>query len=288
MSFKKVAWNGVFLDIPQSWEAGFIGDRYLVFENGAKPVMEIKWQPVKGKFSTKTHFKRLAGIHGRRKKAVRPWQPPPSWISALTGRHVEGFQWREKNDSGRGVILWCPHCQTASLIQFLGDSGEEGASIQPEILARFGDHRNDRLTAWSLFDIRMMIPEAFQLSDFAFIPGSYRFSFKNGHISLTLWRWAPAAALLADQGLTDFAAVTLNKNTHDFHDVFFDNHPAVEWKSQMESLWRRLGPRSGPRHDAGCVWHVESRNRILGVHILGKKPPEDNLLDSLCSSFIAI
>lgn len=262
--------------------------RYLVFEKGAEPAMEIKWQRVKGKFSAKAHFKRLAGSVGNGKKAVRLWQPPSSWMSALKGFRVDGFQWQGREDSGRGVILWCPHCRTASLIQFLGDADEDEAGVHSEILASFGDHRDDGRTLWSLFDIRFLISEAFQMRDFAFQPGSYRFVFENGGTSLTLFRWAPAAALLAEQGLIGFAAGALKKTPRDFNSLHFDGHPAVAWKSPKGSLWQRFRPRSEPRHYAGRVWHVESKNRILGVRVQGKTPLDDNLLGELCSSYEAL
>lgn len=259
---------------------------YLVFEKDAKPVMEIKWQRVKEKFSAKSHFKRLAGSAGSGKIAVSQWQPPSSWMSALKGFSVDGFEWQGREDSGRGAILWCPHCRTASLIQFLGD--EDGTGVHSEILASFGDHRDDGLTHWSLFDIRFLISEAFQIRDFAFHPGRYHFTFENGGTSVTLFRWAPAAALLAEQSLIGFAAGALKKNPRDFNNRPFYGRPAVEWKSLRGSLWQRFRPRSEPRHHAGRIWYVESKNRILGVRVQGKKPLDDNLLSELCSSYEAL
>jgi hypothetical protein len=283
--FKTAAWNGVFLNIPRSWETGLVDARYLVFEKDAKPAMEIKWQQVKGKFSAKSHFKRLAGSG---KIAVSQWQPPSSWMSALKGFSVDGFEWQGREDSGRGVILWCPHCRTASLIQFLGDAEANRTDVHSEILASFGDHRDDGRTHWSLFDIRFLISDAFQMHDFAFQPGRYHFTLKNGGISVTLIRWAPAAVLLAEQGLNSLAANAFKKNPRDFNNLLFNGYPAVEWKSPKGSLWQRLRPRSEPRHYAGRVWHVESRNRILGVGVQGKKPLDDNLLTELCSSYEAL
>lgn len=285
---KTAAWNGVFLTIPRSWETSLVDARYLVFEKDAKPVMEIKWQRVKGKFSAKSHFKRLAGSAGRGKIAVSQWQPPSSWMSALKSFCVDGFEWQGREDSGRGVILWCPHCRTASLIQFLGDDDEDGTGVHPEILASFGDHRDDGRTHWSLFDIRFLISEAFQMHNFAFQPGRYHFNFENSGISVTLFRWAPAAALLAEQNLNSLAADAFKKNPRDFNSRLFDGHPAVEWNSPKGSLWQRLRARGKPRHYAGRVWHVESKNRILGVGVQGKKPVDVNLLTELCSSYEAL
>lgn len=247
--------------------------------------MEIKWQRVRGRFSAKSHFKRLAGIHGRRKKIIRPWQPPASWLDALDGFKVDGFQWQGPDDAGNGVILWCPHCRTASLIQFLGDGDDGGASVQPEILASFGDHRDDDQVLWSLFDIRILISKSFEMREFTFKPGSYRFAFDNDGISLILFRWAPAAALLTDQGLADFTAGALKRDPRDFHEISFNGYPAVAWKLCHGFLPRWHCFRSKPSFFQGRVWHIESLNRILGVHMLAKKPLEDSLLDTICGSY---
>lgn len=288
LSFKTAAWNGIFLNIPRSWEAGVVDTHYLVFEKNAKPVMEIKWQRVKGRFSAKSHLKRLAGLHGRRKKIIRPWQPHASWLDALNGFKVDGFQWQGQDDAGRGVILWCPHCRTASLIQFLGAGNDVEASAKPEILAGFGDHREDDQILWSLFDIRIVIPKSFVMREFAFQPGCYRFTFEKGGISLILFRWAPAAALLTGQRLADFAAGVLKKDPRDFNEISFNGYPAIAWKSRHGFFrrWHRF--RSTPGFFQGRVWHIESHNRILGVHMLAKKPLEDSLLDKICGSYEAI
>ena len=42
---KFIAWNGIHLSVPSTWEIGRIDARHLFFDSHAGPAMEIKWGP---------------------------------------------------------------------------------------------------------------------------------------------------------------------------------------------------------------------------------------------------
>ena len=67
---KQVAWNGIRFKAPRPWQIGRIGTRHLVLEDAGGPVMEVKWGPVKGKFSHAAHLKRLAASGPGKTEAI--------------------------------------------------------------------------------------------------------------------------------------------------------------------------------------------------------------------------
>ena len=285
--YATAAWNGIKLDIPHDWVVRRIGLRHLVFETRSDAVMEIKWQPIKGKFSAGSHLKRLArGQGGSFKKALRPWPLPDPWRSALQRFDANGFRWQTRDTGGRGVMLFCPICQTASLIQFLRPMDEDERSRASDILSGYSDHRTDDRVLWSLFDIRICLSADFKLQDFGFHPGRYELTFQKGSTSLCVMRWAPAGSLLAHQSLAEFGARTLDRLVDaDIMPSEYQDHPAVVWRQGTPK--RRFAHRFRSRslfHQAR-IWHIRSKNRILGLHLWDTRPLDNHLLDDLCASY---
>jgi hypothetical protein len=284
--FKTIAWNGIAISVPDSWEVGRMGMHHLEFERNGQGVMEIKWQKVKGRFSTKSHFKKLKGtFKGPLKGAIHPWSPPPSWNDILAQYQMDGFRWQSDQMNGRGIILWCAHCRTATLIQFIEPSPESTVHVQHAILSSYRDHREDGQTRWALFDIHALLPEDFIMRSYTFRPGRFLLSFENGSARLTLHRWAPAAALLTDRTLSDFAATTFGTSPSRVYPLDAATYPAVAWEKRPHQPWFFHRWRAKPHFHQGRIWHVTSKNRILGARLEDKKPLPDPMLDELCTHY---
>jgi hypothetical protein len=283
------AWNGIELAVPQTWEVGQLGRRHLVFENRAQAVMEIKWQRVRGRFSARSHLKQLAGRQsGSLKKAIQECSLPQSWMSVLQGYESMGFRWQTAKTNGQGAILYCLQCRTAAMIQFFNSTSQDATDLAAGIMGSYRDHRDDRNILWALFGIRALLPQAFNLRDYTFQPGSYRLALEDGRTVLTLFRWAPADTLLADQSLADFATAVLSGK----HDApvwtTVKNHSALKWES-IQKTPKLLGLiKTAPPCILVRLWHVASRNRILAVRISGKGPLDHHLIDTICESYEAV
>jgi hypothetical protein len=150
-NWKQLAWNGIRFETPAQWEVVQIGIRHLILENEVGPVMEVKWGAVKGTFSHRTHLKRLASLQSRRNKiSVAEWILPPPWEAALADFEAGGFLWQSPAASGRGAILFCSGCRTATLIQFFGDSSVKREKEFLAVLRSFRDHSRDGWLPWSI------------------------------------------------------------------------------------------------------------------------------------------
>jgi hypothetical protein len=285
---KKIAWNGIHLSVPSTWELGRIDTRHLFFDHHADPAMEIKWGPVKGRFSHRSHLKKLIAQQKHHPdKNLEEWHLPPTWESALSNFIAKGFSWQSGAENGRGAILFCPSCKTAVMFQIFNIDGHMTSEAILGMLRSLQDHRNDAQTAWTIFDIHALLPQVFQLNHYQFKPGSYELAFSDGFQTIKLFRWAPASAFLSQTDLSQFAANALGFSRENLVTTSFFEHPAVEWQSNTMAgghhwLYRF---KQKPAFHWVRVWHVAEKNRILGIRLDSKKPIDADMMTCICSNY---
>jgi hypothetical protein len=290
-NWKQVAWNGVRFKTPAEWEIAQIGSRHLILENETGPVMEVKWGPVRGTFSHKAHLKRLAALHSRSVKSrIAEWFLPPYWQAALSDFETSGFLWQGEAAIGRGAILFCPACRNATLIQFFRYNSSEREKVLSVVLKSYCDHRQDGLMLWSVFDIRVTLPETLKLMNFRFDAGKFELGFAHGRQSTYLHRWAPAAALLGGGDLIEFAGTVPEFSEGQPQPLTIDGYDAVAWCIMPESEWQRRMSRLkvNPSFFWYRLWHEEEKNRILGIRSESKYPLDFQLLDQIYSDYESI
>jgi hypothetical protein len=286
--WKPLEWNGIRLSVPGDWEPGRIGIRHLVLECGHGPALEVKWAPVKGRFAHRGHLRRIARQRGRGAAEIREWPLPESWKQALAPFDALGFRWDSKTTSAEGAILYCPECRTATLIQFFKPvERHQRADPAPQILASLRDHRRDGRIGFALFDVRAVLPERFALAGQRFEAGRFRLDFADRRQRLSLFRWAPAAALLAGGSLEDFARVQPDFFRLEFRFFPRGGHLGIEGRVKApDGLFGRLKARlgSGPARWLR-LWRLENVNRILGVLVTGRREADPGLMEELCTGY---
>jgi hypothetical protein len=289
--WKEIAWYGVRFKIPADWQLSQIGIRYLLIEDSSGPAMEIKWTPVKGKFSHRAHLKRLASLQKKPVgKSIRSEPVSAEWEAALSGFEASEFSWESDSTRGRGVILFCAICHTASLIQFFHKDSPPDKSLASNVLNSFRDHRDDNQILWSAYDIRALVPGTFELKHHRFEAGRYELDFADRGQQLILYRWAPASVLLSKQDLVQFARSVARFSKTEPVAGRMNGCDTVEWSASPASDWGRwLSPFIGKASYYWLgIWHLEAKNRILGVRAEGKKPLDTELLDSICNHYESV
>jgi len=269
---KEIAWNGIRFVVPAAWEPGRIGPRHLVIESEAGPAMEIKWGPVKGRFSRSTHLRRLSKLTRARGAVLREWVLPQDWQQALTRFECAGFAWEAGNEAAVGVILHCPACRTASVVQFFQPPGRSGAPGRAvAVLSSLRDHRDDSRVAWAVYDIHALLPRSFALARHRFEVGRFFLEFRAQRRTISLFRWAPAAVLLGDRDLSSFAETAAGLDGMEFRATAVAGAPAVEGRERGAGVARRLAVSLGLRPvRTARIWQVPDRNRILGIVVEGR------------------
>ncbi|MFC1799210.1 hypothetical protein ACFLZL_05345 [Thermodesulfobacteriota bacterium] len=287
LAWKQIAWNGISISIPQSWEVEKIGNHYLALEENTRPVMELKWHRVKGNFSHRKHLRRLAGLYNKNLTQKINASPLPSeWEQALDRFDAKGFSWRDDNVQGIGAIIYCPICQTATLIQFYRHKQAQTAKVSQHILTSFRDHRKDQMIIWAVFDIRAAIPAEYTLEAYRLEAGRFSLAFTAKHQKLKLYRWGPAAVLLSEKDLLHFlrdqrlipeAARLINDGKNQIEGIVSSS------SGRWPAVINLLKPR--PSFQAFRFWHLEDKNRILGVYTAGKKAISNEGFNALCSGY---
>lgn len=286
--WKEIAWYGIRFKIPADWQLSQIGIRYLSIEDENGPVMEIKWAPVKGQFSHSTHLKRLTALQTRPlRKALKPEPLSSEWAQALPDFTASEFSWQSPSTSGRGVLLFCATCRHATLVQFFQKRSFPNQTVATEILSSIRDHRSDGQVLWSAYDIKALIPETFEMKSYRFDAGQYVLEFADGSQHIMLYRWSMASVLLDKQDLAQFAKTVASFGRSEPVAGTIDGHDMVEWSTAPLTEWQRRISRFNHRASYGWLglWHLQAKNRILGVKAEGKKPLDTAVLENVCSHY---
>jgi hypothetical protein len=186
--------------------------------------------------------------------------------------------------------LFCPTCYNASLIQFFHKAPPKIDLVATNVLNSFRDHRSDDQIQWSAYDIRALVPETFELKHYRFEAGRYELDFADRGQHIILYRWAPASVLLSKQDLLQFARSVANFSKTEPVAGKMNGCDTVEWSVSPTSEWGRWMSRF-LRKASYCwlgIWHLEGKNRIMGVRAEGKKPLDTELLDRICRHYETI
>ena len=290
LPFKEIAWNGIRFTAPVDWEIVKIGARYLMLEGESGPALEIKWRQVGEAFSHADQLRRLSEYNRKQPGVeVRKCSVPKGWKQALVDYQSSGFCWKEENLSGAGVTLYCPACRNATLIQFFSKPFGKPGDIPKRILVSFQDHTPNHpihdSVNWSMFDIRARVPKAYLLERYRFDAGEYRLDFHAGDQRIFLHRWAAASFLLDKyQGLNRFAADLFRIPEKAFQSTSINGCSAVGWEIESSGTWiDRFKVK--PPHRWLRLWHLEKKNRLLGVLAEGRKPFDAELLGGICARY---
>lgn len=289
------AWNGVALHHPATWEVGRLDRDQLFWSAGSKAALEIRWALHKGRFDPKRQFKRFAR-QARRKGLPQPepWQVPETWRVALAQFTVSGFRWRRSDEAGSGLLVYCPHCRRLSLIQIHPALADQPQMI-PSLLGSFRDHPDGEDLRVRIFGIRARLPLGSHLTQFRFETGQYRLLWRKDRLRIGLYRWAPAATILARQPLPAFAGdhFQLSAQGRAHSGLGPSNHGGCEavggtwaWHRGPQALSAWLAPRLSRRFLR--VWHVPAHNCLMGVELRGRSRGLPVMFERLCGQYEAV
>ena len=289
---KEVAWNGIRFLSPIDWEIGKIGNQYLVLEDEDGPVMEVKWRRVKGKFSPQAQLQRLAVLHNIKPGVVVKKIPVPSgWKEIIDQFESECFSWHGKTIGGIGTVLYCPKCQTSTLLQFFQRKAHMPEDLFARILDSFQDHPHNDRVAWAVFDIRARIPGEFRLSRYRFEPGAFELIFSRGKDKIMLYRWGPASILLRRADLLQNASEMFGIPQTDLRCKKADGQDIVDSSISFRSGgWAGIRNIIGTKHvyTVSRMWHLKDKNRLLGVKMDGKQPVDSGVFEQVCRFYECI
>ena len=273
--WRNIAWNGIRLEVPFSWQPKVILASYLLFEYQEQPVFEIKWQPCRG---SHTAERILASIR-RQLTAddfLESWLPPNGWRNLWPEYNISGFRLTSKGKRQHGLIMHCSACNTVSLLQFY-DHPHNDCHSMDRLLLSYSDHSGKAWREWTIFDIQARLPTDAILQSHEFFPGRFTLHFRLQKSAITLYRLKPAAILLKQSSLRELGA------------TFADCGEPTEL-GDTTATWTKEPGRLGTllRLRTWCwlqLRHLGHHNAVLGVKGEGKGPLDLRLLERIGTNF---
>lgn len=289
---EEIAWNGIRFLIPKGWQVAVIGKQYLLLEIDTGPVMEIKWNRIKGRFSHTNQLRRLASTQKKRAgKTLKKCPIPVDWKTALKNYDSEAFVWHGKeNINGKGVLLYCPSCRNATLIQFFLKGSAREDHIHQEILSSFKDHSKKSQINFKIFDIKALVPDNFRLLHHKFQTGKYELEFISKRQKIILYRWGTASLILKNTRLIDFSN-SIFSSPKDSPHSHTESDQSLIWSIEPSSIpGSRFLSRIKTKYPFQIfrIWQVTGNNAIFAVNIKGKKQIDHDLFNRICSNYESV
>ncbi|GAB6058925.1 hypothetical protein [Desulfonatronum parangueonense] len=296
-------WNGLLLQTPTDWTPSVLDGRYLLAEAGDVPVMEVKWQPIQGRFSVaKTIRKLTKGVQGAElfigENDARTPPVPEQWTETVSRLEEHGFNvqpifWRSSDlrteemssqniTAGRGALIYNPVPNMAWLIQFYETGTGSIKEDAARVLLSLRSPEPEQWLPWQVFGIRFRTPSWLELMRHTFNPGRYRLEFRGrgwkNATRLVLERVGPARAVLRGAGLREWAEGYFAKELASLKPV--DGRPNV-----AEVRWQQLPGRILHRGSRACVRLSRDGQMILAVFLLNARVAELNVFQEIDQTY---
>lgn len=277
--WQEIGWDGVILELPGNWEPRVIQKSYLLFARDTNPVVEVKWQAGHGKFDPEGLLKRLRRSLGR-EAAPETWILPDDLQQCLPGFQASGFRIPQGQSPSFGMLLYSRECQRTILLRLFLDPGGERKIVR-RILRSLKDHAGKGKKLWAVYDIRAFLPGNLALQSCTFLPGSFTLTFAAKGMTVTLYRWKPAGAILNNQSLKEFALTQGARGR-----ILTEERGSVrciEQANGLDLVRAKLGGR--PAGHWFLLEHIEEHNVILGVKGEGNTRDRELLLQEISQNY---
>lgn len=279
--WQDIGWNGLTFQVPRTWQPTAIYPAHLFFEHEGQPVFEIKWQKVQGNFSLQSGLKQLKKTFSKNAH-LRIQDLPSSLCEHLFTDKAAGFQIEHGNALNDGMIAYCAVCKQVILAQWYFNT-EENSKLLATIFSSLRDHDDSDKQLLAVYDIRAKLPSQAMLLYHELQPGKYTFRYELGSTFLTLYRFKPAAVILANQSLGEFGRGLFEQNPTS------QGEKIASWNYQAKGVGRLIALlRRKPTASWMRLWHAPEQNVILGVKAEGKKLTDTGWLEKVCNNFSSI
>jgi hypothetical protein len=280
LNSRLVAWNGVRLSPPVTWEPRVAGIRHLVFEEEFQPLLQIRWQR-EAKATADTLHRIARDIAGPTGSVLSAKEAPALWHPL-----GEKFQLLVSAGGGEngvtGGVCFCRKCRT--LLQFQVFSGTNRSRQEVgQCLATLSCH-GEQDTLWRIQDFSLATPRSFALIDYNFAAGLTRLSFADRDQRLQTCTLAPADIRLQGSSLADILHTLCGAGNLVMHqDEAGESCEGVRTPGIAGRVLLRL--RRAQPYIRARIRHDPARNRLLAVILSANRPIPPALLQSLCNNY---
>lgn len=277
-----IAWNGVQLSIPITWEARVSGLRHLVFEKDFQPQLQIRWEiPVQQ--SPDYLQKRSIHFAEQMGSIILDKEVPPQFqqVKSIFGRVT---CYRNENGMLEGGILVCTDHHTLVLFQIFSPELKLLQEVSDCLSKLSCGCPTDAMRFWCIQDFSLTLPDSYILKDYTFGAGLTRLSFFKPELFLQICKLGPADSRLHDQALENIL-ITL-ADTADLAILPGESGESFEGSrtptipQQVLFRLRREKPFIRAK-----IWHDAVNNRLLAVVLSSNRPIPPATLHEICRQY---
>lgn len=263
-----------------------------MLEDEVGPIMEVKWHRTKDRFSPQSQLNRLSALHKNKPgRTIKEIPVPSGWKRVIDRYESLCFSWYGETIGGTGIVLYCPTCRNSTLMQFFQRKAHITDKMITQLLASFQDHPQNDQTSWAVYDITARIPREFQLVKYRFEAGEFELKFALKGNKVTLYRWGPASIILREQDLLQNASKMFGMSQTDLQYSKADGRNMVDSNiSPSLPSWVRISNflKFNPLYAKSRIWHLEDKNRLLGVKMDGRKPIDPVVFEQICGFYDSV
>lgn len=282
-----LAWNGLSLTRPEGWELAALGRQRLQLARNGKPVLDIRWNRIRGRFSFAAHLRKLKKVHGKKQGLFSVTDNHTHW-DLTQGLTARSFVWGGPGKGGKGALLHHAASSTAILAQSSGPLEQATA-----VLSSLRCHLAEPLVPWAVYDLRALTPGGFHLEEYALQPGRYRLALRSARQRIVLHRLAPADILLSGRSLATWSWRYFDAAIRSCQLMVEESEEsdAVTWRrplspGRLAAATARLLNR--PTYAYIHVWRPARHNRLLGVEMQGSRPISEDMIQQVVSAYATV
>ena len=299
ISWSTLAWNGIHLDHPCTWELTRLEKNYLMLEDAGGPVLDLKWEPARGNRPLASSLKQMVRRSRRTPLTILPADRlSPGWQTCLdtpphTDAQILPFAWSSSRTASPqpGCLIMQDNPDIQAMLRFHHPETESRTRTQAGSLIR------SLITPpapglWQFYDIRFILPEASGLDYFSLHPGHYRLVFSSKKTRMVLDRLGPADVILDHKNLTEWISRFHHLTSTRCLQILTTREKApneVTWQCVKQGFLHRRAEKfsffTGRRRCLGRAWIPPFSNKILSLEICGKERPSAEYLTTFCREY---
>lgn len=277
----RIAWNGVAIILPSTWQAKVTALQRLNFENNSKAIMEMRWQ--KSPVSNLQNFIETLTreYHELSGEKLTPTNIPRNCDQLFNRFEVKCFA-ETKKSMPVLVFLYAPESSLFIMMRFYLDNPIDHPLFH--IRSINYTKEKDIFFHWSIQDFQARIPLTYQLSKYSMKAGLTVLQFNHGKTVLNICRLALAEKRLEEQNLEEI-----------FYSLLGEEKPlkpehisttTIRYKN-APGLLQQLGLRFQRKKPfrLAALWHDQENDRLLGVYMEDIKPMDEEEFEIICRHY---
>ncbi|MBM9605535.1 hypothetical protein [Desulfopila inferna] len=277
-----ICWNGITINVPNTWEATVAGSHHLHFDCNFQGVMEMRWLNASSKNipeliqSTVRQYQTLTGTKLLQKTVS------DSIKKDLLPLQAHRFATEDKNNGPQLVYLHDQLSSTFVMFQFFRKLSD--IQFRRCLKSLQFASADDTCSTWAIQDFRVRIPQDFRLMNYTMDAGLSTLHFRKVQTGLHICRLAPAGVRLRGNTLDEILASLLD--LRDFHPQWEDSGNRVDY-ARNPGILQQISYRLQGKKPfmAATLRHDSAADRLLGVFMEGIHPLDDQLHHEITASY---